>query len=213
MNHYRFSLKQWDAALSSGYPAYILASDDAHDVNKPGEVARCITFINAPSVKHTDIISNLKAGNAYGVSVGRYEGETVDSTIRSIHKLPTVSSVTVKNDSLFVSVSTNAMAFRFVGQGGKLKGVVLNKSKASMAIAKNEPYIRTEILFQGEHIADSVTIYLNPVYRYVGLAPVKPAEPIVNVASTLIYRLLGFGMLISLVISIFVFRRRIFKRF
>ncbi len=213
LNHYRFSLKQWDAALSSGYPAYILASDDAHDVNKPGEVARCITFINSPSIKPVDILSNLKNGNAYGVSVGRYEGETVDSTIQTLPELPTVNKVIVKNDSLFVSVTTSALAFRFVGQDGKLKGMVLNKSKASFSIAKDEPYIRTEILFQGKHLADSVTIYLNPVYRYSGIAPVKPMGPAVNVASTLVYRLLGFGMLISLVISIFVFRRRIFKRF
>lgn len=213
LNHYRFSFKQWDAALSSGYPAYILASDDAHDVNKPGEVARCITFINSPTVKSTDIISNLKAGNAYGVSVGKYEGQTVDNTIRNIHTLPSVSNVIVKNDSLFVSVSSKALAFRFVGQNGKLKGKVFNKSKASFAIAKNEPYIRTEILFKGAHGADSVTIYLNPVYHFTGTAPVKQAGPIVNVASTLVYRLIGFGMLFSLVISIFVFRRKIFNRF
>ncbi|NWJ52453.1 MAG: hypothetical protein HXX14_16465 [Bacteroidetes bacterium] len=213
LNHYRFSLKQWDAALSSGYPAYILASDDAHDVNKPGEVARCITFINSPSVEATIILSNLKAGNAYGVSVGKYEGQTVDSTIKNIHKLPIVSNVTVKNDSLFVSVTSNALAFRFIGQNGKLKGKVLNRSKASIAINKNEPYIRTEILFKGIHGADSVTIYLNPVYRFTGITPVRPVGPIVNVASTLVYRLIGFGMLFSLVISIFVFRRRIFKRF
>ncbi len=213
LNHYRFSLKQWDAALSSGYPAYILASDDAHDVNKPGEVARCITFINSPSIKPTDIISNLKAGNAYGVSVGKYEGQTVDSTINGIHSLPKVSNITVKDDSLFVSVTANALAFRFIGQDGKLKGRVLNKSKASFKINETESYIRTEILFKGTHGSDSVTIYLNPVYRFSGVAPVKPAGPLVNVASTLVYRLIGFGMLFSLVISIFVFRRRIFKRF
>jgi hypothetical protein len=213
LNHYRFSIKQWDAALSSGYPAYILASDDAHDVNKPGEVARCITFINSPSVRPKDILSNLKAGNAYGVSVGKYQGQTVDSTIRNIHTLPTVNNVTVKNDSLFVSVTSKALAFRFIGQDGKTKGTVLNKSKASIAITKNDPYIRTEILFKGIHGADSVTIYLNPVYRFAGITPVKPAVPIVNVASTLVYRIIGFGMLFSLLISIFVFRRRIFKRF
>jgi Na+-transporting methylmalonyl-CoA/oxaloacetate decarboxylase gamma subunit len=213
LNHYRFSLKQWDAALSSGYPAYILASDDAHDVNKPGEVARCITFINSPSVKSSDIISNLKTGNAYGVSVGKYEGQTVDNTIKNISKLPTISRIVVKNDSLFVSVTSNALAFRFIGQNGKLRGKVLNNSKASMAISKDEPYIRTEILFGGAHGSDSVTIYLNPVYRFSGVAPVKPTGPLVNVASTLVYRLIGFGMLFSLVISIFVFRRRIFKRF
>jgi hypothetical protein len=213
LNHYRFSLRQWDAALSSGYPAYILASDDAHDINKPGEVARCITFINSLSIKPSDILSNLKAGNAYGVSVGKYEGEIVDSTIKNIYKLPEVSNVTVRNDSLFVSVTSNAMAFRFVGQDGKLKGEALNTSKASIAIAKKENYIRTEILFRGKHLADSVTIYLNPVYRYSGISPVKPAGPVINLASTLVYRLFGFGILISLVISIFVFRSRVFKRF
>lgn len=212
LNHYRFSLRQWDAALSSGYPAYILASDDGHDINKPGEVGRCVTFINAPSTKRGDIISNLKAGNAYGVSVGRYENETIDSIVLTAKSIPKVRNVTLRNDSLFIAVSAKAAAFRFISQNGKLRATVKNSTNATYPISKTDPYIRTEILFEGKHGSDSITIYLNPVYRYIGDKPVKPATPEINIASTLLYRILGFCTLIFIVINIFVIRKRIQKR-
>ncbi|MDP4289795.1 MAG: PHP-associated domain-containing protein [Bacteroidota bacterium] len=208
LNHYRFSLPQWDAALSSGYPAYIIASDDAHDVNKPGEVGRCVTFINSPSDKPEDIISNLKAGNAYGVSVGRYEKETIDSIAATAFNIPKVNTVTVRNDSLFVAVSTKADAFRFISQDGNLKSLVRNNTKAVYPISKTDPYIRTEILFAGTHLSDSITIYLNPVYRYSGDKPVKPAAPEINTVATLLYRLLAFCTLIFILINIFVLKNR-----
>jgi len=212
LNHYRFSMKQWDAALSSGYPAYILASDDAHDITKPGEVGRCITFINSPSTKPEAIISNLKAGNAYGVSVGRYEKENIDNVAASAFSIPKVKDVTVRNDSLFVSVSSKVEAIRFVSQNGVLRAKVLNSTHAVYPISKSDPYVRTEILFAGKHIADSITIYLNPIYRYNGDNPVKPAGPEVNVVATVLYRVLSFCTLLFIVINIFVIRRRLQKR-
>jgi hypothetical protein len=208
LNHYRFSMPQWDAALSSGYPAYILASDDAHDITKAGEVGRCVTFINSPSTKPEEIISNLKAGNAYGVSVGRYEKENVDSIAVSANSIPKVTGIAVRNDSLFVTVSEKAMAFRFVTQNGLLRSTVKNSSNAVYQISKTDPYIRTEILFAGKHISDSITIYLNPVYRYNGDKPVKPLAPEINTVSTLLYRILSLCTLIFIVVNIFVIRRR-----
>ena len=211
LNHYRFSMYQWDAALSSGYPAYILASDDAHDITQPGEVGRCVTFINAPSTEPEEVISNLKAGNAYGVSVGRYENETLDSIAVSARNIPKVRTVIVRNDSLFVTVSQKAEAFRFVSQNGKLRASVSNKTKAAYPISKTDPYIRTEILFAGKHVADSITIYLNPVYRYSGSKPVRPAGPEINTFPTLLYRILSFCTLIFIVINIYTIRRRTIK--
>ena len=212
LNHFRFSMPQWDAALSSGYPAYILASDDAHDITKPGEVGRCVTFINSPSVKPDEIIANLKSGNAYGVSVGRFEKENVDSIAESVSDIPKVKVVTVRNDSLFVTVSKKAEAFRFVSQNGMLRATVKNNTNAAYPISKTDPYIRTEILFAGKHISDSITIYLNPVYRFNGDRPVKPASPQINIVATVLYRILGVCTLLFIVINIFVIRRRIQKR-
>lgn len=212
LNHYRFSLRQWDAALSSGYPAYILASDDAHDINKPGEVGRCVTFINASSTKTGDIISGLKAGNAYGVSVGRYKNETVDSIVSTAINIPKVSDIKVRNDSLFVSVNAKAEAFRFISQDGKLRTSVKNSAKAVYPINRADTYVRTEILFAGKHVADSITIYLNPVYRYDGAKPVKPSSPEINTPITLVCRIISFCTLIFIVINIFVFRKRMRSR-
>ena len=212
LNHFRFSMPQWDAALSSGYPAYILASDDAHDITKPGEVGRCVTFINSPTVKPEDIIANLKCGNAFGVSVGRFENENIDSIVASVSDIPKVKAVMVRNDSLLVTVNKKAAAFRFVSQNGVLRATVKNSTNAAYPISKTDPYIRTEILFAGKHISDSITIYLNPVYRFRGDKPVKPASPEINVFATVLYRVLSFCTLLFIVINLFVIRRRIQKR-
>ena len=85
-----------------------------------------------------------------------------------------------------------AEAFRFISQNGKLRATVKNSSNAVYAISKTDPYIRTEILFAGKHSSDSITIYLNPVYRYSGDRPVKPAAPEINTTATLLYRILSF---------------------
>jgi hypothetical protein len=93
-----------------------------------------------------------------------------------------------------------------------LKAKVLNSTHAVYPISKSDPYVRTEILFAGKHIADSITIYLNPVYRYSGDKPVKPAAPDVNIIATVLYRVLSFCTLLFIVINIFVIIKRLQKR-
>ena len=64
LNVQKYSISHWDAALSAGRIAYILANDDLHDIDDPYIYGRLITMINAKSAHQDDIIPALKNGNA-----------------------------------------------------------------------------------------------------------------------------------------------------
>ena len=66
-SNYKVSANIWDAALTSGYPAWLLADDDCHDIRRPSQSFNNWTRIG--SSKHTKEagISAMKQGCHYGV--------------------------------------------------------------------------------------------------------------------------------------------------
>ena len=72
------SIPQWDAALSAGRPVYILADDDAHDINNPYQIGICATYINASELKTGNLIESLKNGKSFGAELYMSEGESFE---------------------------------------------------------------------------------------------------------------------------------------
>ena len=81
-----------------------------------------------------------------------------------------------------------------------------------MQLVRLIPTSEQKFFLQENMEPDSITIYLNPVYRYSGDKPVKPSTPEINVGVTLIYRIFSFCTLLFIVINIFVFLKRVQKR-
>lgn len=198
LNNMRVSDAHWDEALSSGQIAYIIGNDDAHDVLNSNHVGRRFTMINSPNLDQNTIMSNLKKGAAYGMDFYRIGDEPMDDKVKRSKYIPKLISAKLNFDTLTVTVSTVASQISFIGNEGVTKKIVENSNSASYVINKDDPYLRTEILF-----SDSSRMYLNPMIRYSGAYPVTLKTAEVNTSATLQLRIIYFviGLIIAYVIA------------
>ena len=183
LNQCRFSIEHWDVALSNGHPAFIVANDDAHDLLNPKEVGMICTFINSPSERAEDIIGALKSGKAYGVDIFMEEGSDMAKKANDHKTLPYLTSVAIKHDTLFVSVSEPYHDVIFFGQNGARLKMMTQGKTAYYKIMPNDTYVRTEVTFWG-----STRYYLNPVFRYNGTDPFKKQVPLIDMTKTWMQR-------------------------
>ncbi len=205
LNNLRVSDGHWDAALSSGQIAYIIANDDAHDVMNSNEVGRRFTMINSKSSDMNTIMSNLKKGAAYGMDFYRIGDEPMNDKVERSKYIPKLSSTELNSDTLSVTVDTTALQISFIGDNGKVMQTVNDTNSATYIITKSDPYIRTEIMF-----TDLSVMYLNPVIRYDGEFPktLKTAE--IDSSATMRLRIIYFviGLIIAYLFAKYRLRRK-----
>ncbi|MCX6282268.1 MAG: hypothetical protein NTU51_09935 [Bacteroidetes bacterium] len=206
-NNWR-SVPQWDAALSSGHAVWILADDDAHNIEDTYQIQRCATYIHSPVVRGDSMVASLKAGRAYGVEIYMGNNWTFEQKAGWAGNIPRLRSVVMKRDTLTVSVSGEVFKVMFIGQDGKIRKSVYGRSGLWYKFAPEDTYIRTEITFIAHHTHPTIgpgdIIYLNPVFRYNGEFPVNDLKAEINWPRTWIYRFMTFGSLIAI---LWVFRR------
>ncbi|MBI9037304.1 MAG: hypothetical protein JEY97_04155 [Bacteroidales bacterium] len=203
LNEARFSIEHWDAALSSGHPAFILADDDGHNLDDSTEIGRICTFINAKTSNRNDIIASLKNGKVFGADLIMAEGETFEQKIEKTKHIPNLTSVQIVNDTLFVSVDSTALNFRFIGQNAEIMKIVNNTKKAFYPIKKEDTYIRTEIIF-----ADRSTFYLNPVFRFDGKKPYNYLKAEINWTKTWILRFVSLIIIVFVIVNIIYLKKK-----
>ncbi len=206
LNGYRISLEHWDAALSSGHYATILADDDAHDVTNPDEVGHYCTFINTPEIDAPHVIKALKKGNSFGADIPRPLGESYEAKAVKIKNLPVLKSVNIYNDTLGVEVSKEANDIRFIGQDGVLRHAMTNTGMASYKLNADDTYIRVEIFFPGD-----VRFYLNPIARCDGDCLDNPTLATTNKTRTILKRALSI-IFVLMVIFLFLSRKKRHQR-
>ncbi|HRZ77332.1 MAG TPA: hypothetical protein P5248_08200 [Bacteroidales bacterium] len=200
LNTFRESIPHWDAALSAGRPAYILANDDAHDISKPHEVARYCTMVNAPALGDS-IMEAIRLGQAFGARLPNWEGMSFKEKAQRHHVMPRLLSVTIINDSLRVHFSRPAV-LRFIGQEGVVKALTDSLSSGTYALQPEDTYIRVEASFE-----DGTHFFLNPVYRISDSGP-SSQEASLRPWPTWGLRILGtLAFLALLILGIKVIRR------
>jgi hypothetical protein len=196
------SVEQWDAALSSGHPVYIVGDDDAHDIYDTYQIGRCCTFINAASNHSADVLRSLKEGNAFGADVYMYDKSSFDEKAAQAKLIPRLDRVEVIGDTLHVAVSSVAMSIEFIGQGGVIKKTVNNTKTASYRILPEDTYIRTVIIFATNFQAPGTKFYLNPVFRYNGEKPSNALRAEFNFPRTWILRIFSIPALLFFLVFI-----------
>jgi len=149
LDHYRIiealsendnSLYYWDIALSNGHRANIIATGE-----KAGFTTACLS-----EDEPENIYKSLENGNSYGVS---FNGK--------LSEVPVLEYVTLKNDTISVSVSEKAKEIRFIGQNAKVKKTENETKETFYIFEKDDSYIRAEIEFENGN-----TLYLNPIVRH-----------------------------------------------
>jgi hypothetical protein len=181
LRHDRNSLEYWDTALSNGHYVTLLADDDNHEIQSPGETGRCYNMINSKTSSRNDVINSIKKGNSYGVDYlkGDHDFESKKNNLQYLAKL---ESVSVKDNIVSIRFSRPFNEFKFVGQNGKIKKTINDSASASYEFSKDDTYIRAEIMFE-----NNIKYYLNPFIRYDGEKIEKYIAEI-DYTTTYIYR-------------------------
>lgn len=177
LNHQVYSLSHWDAALSAGHAKYILANDDAHDIENPFLVGVIATMIDAKSNKQNDVIEALLAGRNYGYIPNTPDGDDYDKKASRTGNFPyLVSAKLDANNNYKVKFTKRANKIRFIGQNGELMKEVEKTDSANYQFTENDTYIRVETYFN----AGDDRIYMNPVFRYSGDNPLAEILPTIS---------------------------------
>ncbi|MCS6917289.1 MAG: hypothetical protein RMK52_02840 [Chitinophagales bacterium] len=184
------SYREWDAALSAGKPAFLLANDDLHDVHDAGDIGLNCTFVFAPALTASDLVQALRTGRSYGLRIGGSGQETFEDKQRKARAgLPALKSLLLRGDSLTLELSEPASEIRFIGQGGIQRARHQGVS-ATYVLDTNDTYVRAHIIFP-----DSSVMLLNPVFRY-NQEPLLRQLPSINPGKTWLMRICGVLLLI-----------------
>lgn len=157
---------QWDAALSSARPVWVMANDDSHDITETGETGVHWTLVHAPSSRTSDITDAIRRGRTIGVR-GR-GGRT------SLH----FYGQRMYGDTLEVRVGGAVRRVSFTGQGGAVRREVTTHALVrhgdtliARAVAQpDDGYLRAVVVGEqpdANHALGSA-LFLNPVVRWDG---------------------------------------------
>jgi len=204
MSRLRQSFASWDSALSSGYPAWITANDDGHDIRQPMEAGSCLTLLPAVSGTYQRLAA-LRMGQSMGVKMPDGGAETPALRKEKLKHLPHLIGASIRQDSLLLEFDRTFLSLTFVGQHGKVLHVEHNLRKAGYRLKSGDSYVRSEIVF-----GNGVRYYLNPVIRSEGPVFRRP-ENALNAQATFLYRgLTALGL--SLLVFFFYFRKQHVRR-
>lgn len=156
----------WDAALSSGRAAWILANDDSHDVRGIGETGVHWTLVHAASPSVDAVTDAIRAGRTIGVR-GR-QGRTA---LRFV-------SLTMHGDTMELRVLGPVDSVRVVGQSGRIRFAArtdaLPRQGDTLVVRTvarvDDGYLRAVVIGAEESARPGApsALFLNPVVRWDG---------------------------------------------
>lgn len=157
------SINHWDTALSSGRPAFLLASDKIDDDSDFSHFAKNITML--PVSPNTDNISEiyqaLKAGSVYAYNLSdNITSLPLQDKLDTLNTLPYPTSLQIHNNELTVKFNKHVDKIVFSADFGKIVKEVENVSQAVYNITDNESYIRVTAYFD-----NGSAMYFNPVMK------------------------------------------------
>jgi hypothetical protein len=169
LNHFVTSDAVWDAALTAGRLAWLIANDDGHDAAKPWEMGVAWTMLFTASTHAESTYAALRTGRSYGV---RGSGGHADLAL---------TEVAMVADTLGVRYRGGAATVRVIGDGGRLIASIASTGTAQVPLPAWTHYAR--VVIEGPTTA----LWLNPVVRWDGQTlPVTVAR--VDLRRTWAYR-------------------------
>ena len=172
VNTFAHSVSHWDTALTSGRPAFLLASDDTHNVFINTDIGRNITMIPLEPSKYELVYDTLKQGSAYGITVPHAIAMlNRDEKLKVLENHPQLLSLQVDDDGLInIKLNRQVDKITFTSDNGVEKAAFENIDNASYKFNADESYLRATAYFDNGSIA-----YFNPVIRTSdGLKPNMP---------------------------------------
>jgi len=183
----------WDWALSAGHYSFGLANDDLHHPEVTSNIGVRCNFLCTPSGRYEDIKKTLLEGCYYAMRVPDYgNGDWQEKRARN-KRLPYVTGIGLRADTLFMTLSRPAASILVTGQDHTLLYSVGQTSSLAYALPADAPYARITAIFDGGEV-----IYSNPFARYDASAQDSPfcndPQPW-NIPLTVLYNLLVLALL------------------
>jgi len=198
-NHDRLFLSYYDTVLSEGHPVFLIADDDAHEMDNIKDICSSFNLINTDLVRDS-VLKSLRTGRSVGVKFNISSFKTNQEKKAALLNLPGISSIAFKNDSITVRLSKDVRTIKFIGQHGREKRRSENCSTGTYLFSASDTYIRTEI--EGY---DGTIYLLNPFFRYNG-TNMPEYVPKRNILKTWGYRSSAIVLLVS---SIILWKRKL----
>ena len=198
-NHDRLFLPYYDTILSEGHPIFLIADDDAHEMDNIEDVCSSFNLINTDLVRDS-VLKALRTGRSVGVKFNISSFKTNQEKKAALLNLPRITSIAFKNDSIAVRLSKDVKTIQFIGQHGSPKRSLENCSTGSYLFSASDTYIRTEI--EGY---DGTIYLLNPFFRYNGTS-MPEYIPERNILKTWVCRSSG---IVLLLFSILLWKRKL----
>jgi hypothetical protein len=157
---YGIAVDFWDAALSAGRPIWGMASDDGHtQLTNRSHLGIGAVVIHTDERTPEAALRALRAGRFH--SLYMRENEPPIALLRC----------EIEDGELRVKIGERATAIRFLSAHGALRREERDSDQARYRLAAEDPYVRVEVLAHG------AVMYLNPVFRWDGVAlPAPRAE-------------------------------------
>ncbi len=174
VNTFAHSVSHWDKALSSGRPAFLLASDDTHNVFRNTDIGRNITMIPLnPDTEADKLYDTLKSGAAYAVTVPHIIAILDrNEKLKVLNTHPQLLSMQVADNTLNIKLNRMVDKIVFSADNGQVMAEYDNVSESSYNIADNNSYVRATVYFD-----NGSTAYFNPVIRTNNGGGLKPDMP------------------------------------
>jgi len=161
LNINKESLALWDTTLSNGYPAFLLADDDGHNVSNLNVTGRVFTLVSTPSLEKEDIINSIKSGKTIGVDIKYSKHDNLYDRKKSHERLIIPDVISFINDTIIITMPQAVERIFFIGQNGEIKAEFADCFTAKYHFKPEDNYIRPHIVLAKR----DALLYLNPFYR------------------------------------------------
>lgn len=197
LNHFRNSIQLWDTALSCGKPAFLLASDDTHNVFRNKDIADKVTMVPHDARYARFIYSTLRNGSSYGIDVSKRHSQlSAEEKAEILDSYPVPVSIWERNDTIGITLSAPVMKIRFISDGGREIASAENTACALCTAGPEDTYVRAEA-----YLEDGTFMLFNPVIRSEdGSRPAMPAVEKLKWATNLKTALAVSGLIIAYLI-------------
>lgn len=180
LNKIKKSLREWDEVLSSGYPAFILGSDDCHNFSDINDIGRCGTYVITRNAEDAAIKSALKNGRSFAVE---FPENYINRT--NVQSVKGPNNLVIKKDTIKVDFGRCIEECLFIGDQSDTILITNKSSSVQLAFPEEKSYVRVEFVDEL-----GIKYYLNPIFRNETTMLSRPHNCSVSVAKTMGYRLL-----------------------
>jgi len=180
-------LHHWDDALDYGHYSFCITDDDCHDSRNHSKIARRCTWLDADNVDYVSVKDVLLSGRFYSMRIPDFGNGDWGMKYSGNANLPFIRNIGLENDSLFISLSSEALYIKVIGQGHKTLDSLSNVSSMIYGVKPEDNYARFTVCFD-----DGTFIYSNPFARFdknVGPSPYSEPDHHINYLLTLLFNL------------------------